>query len=123
MPFRTIPNDELTLAHIPQADEDWLIIMPFAMSFDGYGTWGSFHGCAEVANARRHETLTELRTCLFFEYRRWHHIGDEPNQEAVSYIHSLVEQIRSRVAAGLLTWVDASCPRIKLVCVITSARC
>ena len=36
---------------------------------------------AKIANERRDSTLTDLRTCLFFECRRWRHYGDDPDEE------------------------------------------
>src|SRR5262245_4737602 len=78
---REITNQALTLADIPGPDADWTTIGEFALTFSGYKAWGSFERCAEIANAPRHESLTDLRTCLFFEQRRWHHYGDEPDPE------------------------------------------
>ena len=54
--------------------------------------------CAEIANARRHNSLTDLRTCLFFEQRRWRHFGEDPEGEDMAYIREVVEKIRGRVA-------------------------
>jgi hypothetical protein len=83
---------------VPQAD--WEAIQPFALTFDGYTYWGSFERCEEIAETRQQVTLTDLRTCLFFEQRRWRHYGYAPDEEAMEYIHDLVEQIRARVAAA-----------------------
>ena len=44
--------------------------------------------------------LADLRACLFFEQRRWHHFGDTPDEESMTYIWALVEAIRNRVLAG-----------------------
>jgi hypothetical protein len=44
------------------------------------------------------DTFAELRTCLFFEQRRWRHIGEVPDAEAMAYIRDLVRQIRAKVA-------------------------
>lgn len=92
-----IPNHRLRADKIPPADADWSAIQRFALTFDGYGHWGQ-RECADVANSRRQGTLTELRTCLFFEQRRWRHFGDDPDPETMTYIRSLLEQIRVRVA-------------------------
>ena len=40
-------------------------ILRFAQSFNGYEFHGSFIACAQVARARRRETMTDLRTELF----------------------------------------------------------
>ena len=41
--------------------------------------------------------MTDLRTCLFFEARRWKHLEKSPNKAALVYVHALVEAIRVRV--------------------------
>lgn len=53
--------------------------------------------CAAVANQRRQRTLNELRTCLFFEQRRWHHFGTDPNPKAMRYIRGVIKEIRLRL--------------------------
>lgn len=97
---REIVNKDLTLSDIPSSDASW---GEFALTFDGYNVWGSFDKCAEIANARRHESLTDLRTCLFFEQRRWRHFGEDPDEEAMMYLRGVIEKIRSRVTAGDVT--------------------
>jgi hypothetical protein len=99
-PGREIHNRGLRLADIPPPQADWDVIGAFALTFDGYRHWGSFEACAEVANAKRDGSLTELRTCLFFEQLRWRHFGDEPDAGAMTYIRGIVESIRARVASG-----------------------
>lgn len=84
---------------IPNPDASWREIAEFALTFNGYEVWGSFEKCAEIANAKRQDSLTDLRTCLFFEQRRWRHFGEDPDGEAMAYIRALVEKIRRRVSA------------------------
>ena len=107
--FDQIPNEDLTEQVLPSPDADWWQIWEFALAFDGYGHWGSFDECADLGNrwaaayARNKalpESLTELRTCLFFEQRRWHHFGDDPHETAERYIRDLLAEIRRRVLAG-----------------------
>ena len=43
------------------------------------------------------QSLTDLRTCLFFESRRWEHFKKDPTKKGMIYIHALVEAIRMRV--------------------------
>jgi hypothetical protein len=95
-----IDNKVLSLADIPGAEADWPAISRFALTFDGYCAWGSFEKCAEIANAQRHYSLTDLRTCLFFEQRRYHHFGEAPDEKAMAYLREVLDKIRSRVAAG-----------------------
>lgn len=98
--MREIPNDGLTPDLLPLADADWTAIMEFALTFNGYDAAGGFQACAAIADARRHDSLTDLRTCLFFEQRRWRHWGVDPDEPGMEYIRDLVEKIRQRVAAG-----------------------
>lgn len=97
MSTRPIQNEQLRAADVPEPNADWSTISTFALSFDGYGVHGSFERCAEIANACRSESLTDLRTCLFFEQRRWRHFGEVPDADAMVYIRSLLEQIRRRL--------------------------
>ena len=107
--FEEIPNADLKEEDIPVADAEYHEITSFALTFDGYEAWGSFRGCAEVANswadayARGQElpdSLTELRTCLFFEQRRFRDSRYGPSDQAMAYIRALVETIRHKVRAG-----------------------
>ena len=85
---------------LPSASAGWEEIEEFALTFNGYKANGSFGACAEIANSHRHESLTNLQTFLFFEQRRWRHFGDEPDEEAMEYIRTLLTMIRNRVAEG-----------------------
>lgn len=95
---RAISNTELVLSDVPPPNADWLQIAEFALTFDGYEHSGSSNKCAAIADARRHRTLSDLRTCLFFEQRRWHHFGNEPDDESMTYIRTVIEKIRHKVA-------------------------
>ncbi|MGC4031177.1 MAG: hypothetical protein QM754_05445 [Tepidisphaeraceae bacterium] len=97
-----IDNQNLQATDIPADTAEWGDIVRFAQTFNGYHVHGSFAVCGQIANERRHDTMTNLRTCLFFEQRRWNHFGRDPDGEAMEYIRSLLQKIRSRlpVAAG-----------------------
>ena len=97
-----ISNAALTLENVPDVDAPMERVSEFAASFNGFKHWGSFEKCAEIANAERHESLTELRTSLFFEWRRWHHFGDEPDAEAEAQWRGLVSEIRRLIELGRL---------------------
>jgi hypothetical protein len=103
-----IPNSQLLSADLPSRRAAWKNIIPFAHSFNGYEQWGSVQKCREVSRlgiaqykAKRDldQSLTELRTCLFFEARRWKHLEKDPNKACLVYVHALVEAIRLRVQA------------------------
>jgi hypothetical protein len=106
-----IANSNLTEKDIPPPNAGWDVIELFALSFNGYSYWGSFEKCADIANSGLDlwnekrvlpDSLIELRTCLFFEQRRWRHYGISPGSEDLPYIHALVDAIRSKVQKGEL---------------------
>jgi hypothetical protein len=100
--MRELSNAALRLEHIPDEAAGWRKIGAFALTFDGYAAWGSFEACAAIAQERRGETLTELRTCLFFEQRRWRHFGEDPDAATMAYLHAVIAKIRAHVRAGTL---------------------
>lgn len=95
-----IPTESLYLDLIPKQEAPVIEIMIFGSSFDGYMYWGSSEECAKVANEQRQATITELRTCLFFELRRWRHFGKSPDDEALIYWREIVRKIREKYIAG-----------------------
>ena len=100
MSQESVSNEDLTVDAIPPPDASWETIQRFALTFDGYDYWRSFGRCAEIANHRDPRSLAEWRTCLFFEQRRWRHFGEEPDGDALAYIRSLLEGIRTKVLRG-----------------------
>jgi hypothetical protein len=100
-----LPNDDLKPEDIPSSDAPyWQGIDLFALTYDGYAA-GGFHRCAKVGNAAQAEyvatgalpsTLDDLRTCLFFEQRRWRHFDRHPEEESMTYIRALLEAIRGK---------------------------
>jgi hypothetical protein len=104
-----IANADLKESDLPPPEAEWHEVGRFALSFNGYEWWGSFGQCAEVANRNLEgfrergalpDSLTELRTCLFFEQRRWRHFGLDPDEEARRYIGALLDRIREKVRTG-----------------------
>ena len=98
----TIPNDALRLEQLPSPDADGTEVWRFADTFNGSKYWGSLDRCAEVANEyfydqQRDANLTELRTALFFECRRWHYFGELPDRHESAYVRGLVEKIRAMI--------------------------
>jgi hypothetical protein len=104
---RRATSRALTKHDVPNANDPWEQIETFALSFDGYERRGSFERCAEIAN-RWAETFPtagelpndqdELRTCLFFEQRRWRHFGHEPDAATQRYIAAVLAKIRDLVS-------------------------
>lgn len=97
MRSREIPNRALTREDLPAPDAPADAVLEFALTFNGYEHHGSFERCAETANAHKHETLTDLRTCLFFEQRRSHHFG-WLTEAHLAEMWALIEMIREQLA-------------------------
>jgi hypothetical protein len=105
---RSVADSALVRSKIPLVGSDWEHeVIDFALTFNGYEYWGSFDRCAEVARRclRIHEqtgnlpeTLTELRTCLFWLQRadRWNSQSDGYDQpkEEKRFIPELLEAVR-----------------------------
>ena len=103
-----IPNIQLIESDVPSQRATWKKIEPFAFTFNGYDHWGSFKKCRAIAqlgvatyrnNQGLDQSLTDLRTCLFFEARRWKHFDKKPSKSGMEYIHALLDAIRVRVHA------------------------
>jgi len=104
-----IENVDLTPDQLPAPDARWGEIAHFGLSYDGYKHESASRPCADSANAARDEyrerevlpdSLDALRSCLFYEQRRYHHFGEPPDEWSLGYIHALLEAIRRRVAAS-----------------------
>ena len=91
-----ISNKGLNLSQIPSPESDYEIIEKFALTFNGY----EILNCADIANSRSAQTLTEYRASLFFEQRRFRHFGYYPTGEDLKYIRSLVLAIQVKVNKG-----------------------
>jgi hypothetical protein len=88
-----IPNETLKLSDVPSTDADWDTISSFALTYPGYEIHG-FAGCAKFANEGQDGSIDQLRAALFFEQRRWRHFGDDPDDDAMGVIISLLDGIR-----------------------------
>jgi len=106
-----IANGFLRTDLLPAEGASWEAIEEFALTYDGYAYWSDV---AELAgrclqqwtrSGMLPDGLDELRACLFFEERRWHHFGEEPHGRAARYVASLLAGITSAV-------VDAAVPEV-----------
>ena len=100
---------------VPDVDANLVEIFDFALIFDGYKLNGDedtgFQNCAEIANNAKdvwYETKTlpdslhDLRSCLFFEQRRYHHTGGTLfGSDDIKYFVALVGRIRE-VSGGFV---------------------
>ncbi len=100
-----IEGSDLDLNKIPDPSASMEEIWTFALTFDAYELHGSFEACSSIANERRHDSLDDLRTCLFFEQRK--HRNDEQSpyykgesQDEIDYVTELVRLIREKVSTA-----------------------
>jgi hypothetical protein len=106
-PYRALAraNAEIDAALVPDQDAPWEAVQEFALSYDGYGYWTDVAELARRAFERwtrggtLPSTLDELRGCLFFEQRRSHHSGREPQGRRAAYVSALLGAIAGQVAA------------------------
>jgi hypothetical protein len=100
-----VTNGQLRVHGIPDRGDPWEAVSSFSLSYDGYAYWDDV---SELATRRirgwtRDRTLPasidEVRACLFYEQRRWHHFGEEPNGRGALYFWALLDTLRSLVAA------------------------
>lgn len=92
-----ISNEALKLSDLPRREASWDVIELFALSFNGYATFGNTLG--ELASAHRKagtipSDLSELRGVLFLEQRSWRHAMSRPDAEGLRFIWSLIDGIR-----------------------------
>ncbi len=90
---------------------DWQTITQVAQEINGYRLAGEFDRCVVIgldtaARFRVTKALprdaTVLRIALFYEARRWHFIGVEPEGWELEYARALVQAIRGVTANGRL---------------------
>jgi len=108
-PPAPLPTSQLRAEDLPGPHATWAEIVGFAHRHDGYARHGD--GLADLANrsaedfAREHgidKTLPvdDLRSCLFFEARRYRHRGHTPGYDASMYVRALVEEIGQAAASA-----------------------
>ena len=101
-----VANGRLHVELVPDRTAPWEAVEEFALTYDGYAYWSDVVELAGRALRRwtRDGTLPdgidELRACLFFEERRWHHFGEEPHGRAARYVGALLDAIGSAVASA-----------------------
>ncbi len=100
-----VPNAQLKVHGIPEHGDSWDAVSSFSLSYDGYAYWDDVSELATRSIrvwTRDHAlpaTIDEVRACLFYEQRRWHHFGEDPNGRGAHYVWALLDTLRSLVAA------------------------
>jgi hypothetical protein len=102
-----VPNERLKVSAVPPVTASWDTIVSFAQAIDGYRAIGQKE-CAQLCNRVKSElsrnpvsvqmlSLTELRSCLFFEQRRFNHFGHEPLGADRIFINTLLQAIQRKI--------------------------
>ena len=95
---------QLPSPHAPEVE-----LHGFALATNGYELLGSFAACAAVANPAKEvwratgelpDSCTDLRVCLFFEQRRFHHFGEGFDDETLAYARAIIENLRVRAGSA-----------------------
>ena len=108
--LKHVPNEDLSVHDVPSLDprrpwENLQEVWTFALMFDGY-RFGGFGRVSDIANAANEEyfrsgqlpsDLTDLRLCLYFEQRRYRHMGFSPEGSILLYLSRVLEATRERV--------------------------
>jgi hypothetical protein len=99
-----VPNAQLKVHAIPAHGDSWDAVSTFSLSYDGYAYWDDVTELASRSmrgwtRARTlPATVDEVRACLFYEQRRWHHFGEDPNGRGAQYIWALLDALRNLAA-------------------------
>ena len=103
-----VPNGGLALSDVPGRGDPWETVSCFSLSYDGYAYWDDLTEVAARSLRRWTRdrtvpaTIDEVRGCLFYEQRRWHHFGEEPHGRGAEYVGDLLDALRRLVAARSL---------------------
>ncbi len=106
MSNKKIPNQELHLDDISEDVSDWGEFIKFALTFNGYEAAGSLEKCIEIGKAKKDDTLTNLRICLFYEARKDYWTrgfgpdGYSPDEESARDINQMLDKIRTKIEAN-----------------------
>lgn len=106
-PLPPLATEELQPADVPGPQATWSEIMRFAYRHDGYAKHGDSLASLANESVRRYASehaidqgleVDDLRSCLFFEARRYHHLGHAPAHDSVAYIRALLAAMSQSAA-------------------------
>jgi hypothetical protein len=95
-------SGELREEDVPPSYADWAAYARFAVTFEPREK----DECGELANwalarwrrtGELPRTLEQLRSCLWFEHRRWRYHGEDPDPGTMRYCAALVREMRSMI--------------------------
>jgi hypothetical protein len=94
---KLISDADLKLSNIPAPLTEWHALCDFCLSIDGYTTLTEEKQQRLMYRKYIPATLTELRTALFLEQRRFRGTDTYPDENELVYLHALVEAIRAHI--------------------------
>jgi len=92
-----ISDADLKLCKIPPPLTEWHELCDFCLSIDGYATFTQEKQQQLMYRKYIPATLTELRTALFLEQRKFRGWDTYPEENDLTYLHALVEAIRAHI--------------------------
>lgn len=99
---KRITSKDLKLQYVPKADGTIEDFEDFAYTFNAYEEHPTLVAIYRITRGKRHNTLDQLRTCLFVEFRDTWKLGpqqfDEGSEE-VEYLRLLIQKIRLSLQA------------------------
>lgn len=96
---KPILDERLTVDLIPGRGATWQQIEMFALSYPEGGAASGPPALEYKAKGALPAELSALRSCLWFEQRRWRHQQAVPTGEHLEWIHRLLEAIRAHVVS------------------------
>jgi hypothetical protein len=94
---KIIPTRSLKRDAVPSAEAKWENIAAFALTFDPHEMGAYGQKAADLSNASPNSSLTELRSHLYVEQRRWNHLGRVPDGDVMQQLAEIVSLIRQRL--------------------------
>lgn len=94
---RIIPSEELTQDAVPSGRVDWSKVVAFASSFDPKSEGIERINISGVSDVTDSSSVVELRMALYSEWRRWNHIGEEPDASTLNESVAVLSWIRGKI--------------------------
>ena len=91
---KSILSSELKESDIPRRFKNWSSVIEFAATFDPRQEPVSVKGLDSVQST---STIAERRAALFFEYRRYNHLGHPPSNDIENSCIAIIESIRTEI--------------------------
>ena len=92
-----IKTSDLRVENLPDLGASWRVVSRFALTFDPVeiGDYGEKSG--DLDNICDESSVVELRSHLYVEQRRWNHFGDDPDDETMDGIKTIMKMLHEKV--------------------------